>query len=339
MKITVKKSILILIGVVIVFLVFLYFNAGRPPARFKYGVTFSAAQAQSLGLDWKEVYNKMLDDKASNADGLGVKLVRVPVYWDQVEPKAGEYHFDDLDYQVKLAEQYNARLVLTMGLKAPRWPECHQPGWVKELNASDAADNALLSYIEAAVLRYYNSPAVAIWQVENEPFLQFGECGKMNKKLLDKEIALVKKLDPSRPILISDSGELSSWTEAGNRGDIFGTTLYRFVFSDVFKRYWVNYIPSWFYRIKAGWVRLLNPGKQIAIIELQAEPWTTKGILNTPIEEQFKTMSMKKFESILGVARATGLSPQYLWGVEWWYWMKDQGHPEFWERAKNLFEQ
>jgi len=333
MRRTVKKIILIFIAVVLAMGIFFYFNAGPlKPKKFEYGVTFSAAQAQNLGLDWKQVYSDALDN-------LNVKLIRIPVYWNQVEPQPGEYQFDDLDYQMGLAEKHNAKVILAIGIKAPRWPECYQPDWVKNSSGPGAADNALLSFLETVVQRYYGNPALDMWQVENEPFLGFGECPKMNKALLDREIALVKKLDPAHPVIISDSGELSSWTEAGNRGDVFGTTLYRFVFSDVFNRYWINYIPSWFYRVKGGWVRLLNPGKRIAIIELQAEPWTTKGILNTPIDEQFKTMSMGKFDSILDVARATGFSPQYLWGVEWWYWMRQNGHPEFWEKAKTLFNQ
>ena len=72
-------------------------------------------------------------------------------------------------------------------------------------------------------------------------------------------------------------------------------------------------------------------------MELQAEPWTTKGIPNTPIEEQFKTMSLDKFNTITGIAYSTGFTPQYLWGVEWWYWMKQNNHPEFWEKARQLF--
>lgn len=105
----------------------------------------------------------------------------------------------------------------------------------------------------------------------------------------------------------------------------------------MFERYWSNfYIPRWYYRFKGGIVRILNPGKKLIIAELQAEPWTTKGITNTPIDEQFKTMSIENFHYLTGFAKDVGFSPQYLWGVEWWYWMKTQNHPEFWEAAKKL---
>src|SRR5262249_11245346 len=110
-----------------------------------------------------------------------------------------------------------------------------------------------------------------------------------------------------------------------------------YVYSDVLKRYWTNfYFMPWVYRFKAGIIRLLHPGKQVIVSELEAEPWTTAGIPNTPISEQMKTMSLAHFNTITSLSAQTGFSPQILWGVEWWYWMKQHGHPEFWEAAKKL---
>lgn len=333
MKFFKKRKFLTGLAIVFLILLILYLNAGPLSQKTQYGVTFSPEQSKSLGLNWQANYLAMLDD-------LKIRDIRLSAYWDQVEPKQDKYDFSELDFLLSEAQKRNARVVLSVGRRLPRWPECHDPDWIKGLDQSQLK-NSLLSFIETAVTRYQNNPAVRVWQVENEPFLaSFGECPKPDAALLDSEIALVKKLDPSRPILVSDSGELSLWLNAGKRGDIFGTTLYRYVFSDVFKRYWVNYIPFWFYRLKAGFLRFLYPGKQVVIIELQAEPWTTKGITSTPIDEQFKTMSLDKFHTILNVAKSTGFSPQYLWGVEWWYWMKEkQGHPEFWDAARQLFAQ
>jgi len=241
-----------------------------------------------------------------------------------------------LDFQVQEAENHNAKLVLAVGRRLPRWPECHDPAWIQNLE-KNVLENALLSYVEVVVRRYQNNPAVEMWQVENEPFLSsFGICPKPDAELLDKEIALIKKLDPIRPILITDSGELSLWLKSGRRGDAFGTTLYRYVFSDIFNMYWINYNPYWLYRAKGGLLRLLNGPKELVIIEEQAEPWTPKGILGTSIEEQFRTMSIDKFEKMLSLGRAVGFEKHYLWGVEWWYWMKQNNHPEFWDMAKQL---
>jgi Beta-galactosidase len=289
--------------------------------KIEYGVTFSYPYAQSLGLDWQKSFLAMLDD-------LKPKYVRLSAYWDSTEPRQGEYDFGALDFQMKEAANHNTKAVMTVGRRLPRWPECHDPGWIQNLSKSSIT-TAQLSFVETITRRYQNYPNLFAWQVENEPFLStFGICPPLDTSLLDSEIALVKKIDPSRPVIITDSGELNWWFKATARGDIFGTTFYRYVFSDVLKRYWTNfYFVPIVYRFKAG------------LIELLAEPWTTKGITGTPIDEQFKTMGMDHFNTIVSYARATGFSPQYLWGVEWWYWMKDHGHPEFWERARELFNE
>ncbi len=311
-------------------LLFLYFYGDSSNKKIEYGVTFSQDQAKSLGLNWQEVYKALLTD-------LKVKRIRLSAYWDKTEPQKGVYDFSDLDFMLEEAKKQNAEVVLSVGRRLPRWPECHDPGWIKDLSP-EALQNDLLSFIETTVRRYQNNSAVTIWQVENEPFLgSFGICPKPNVNVLDSEIAMVKKLDPARPILISDSGELSLWLSAGKRGDMFGTTMYRYVYNDSFNMYWVSYVPYWTYRVRAGFLRLLYGRTQVVIIELQSEPWTTKGIVNTSLEEQFKTMSFEKFANMLSIAKATGFSPQYLWGVEWWYWMKGQGHGEYWDKAKTLF--
>lgn len=315
---------------IIFFIWLVSLNAGSKTKNIEYGVTFSQPYASSLRLNWKEVYLSILED-------LNPKHLRISAYWDEVEKQQGIFKFEDLDFQVNEASKRNVNIVLGVGRRLPRWPECHDPNWLNSLTVQ-VQQNAQLSYIEEVVNRYKNNQSIKYWQVENEPFLgTFGICPKLDENFFETELSLVKKLDPGRKIIVTDSGELNFWLKAGSKGDIFGTTLYRYVFSDVLKRYWTNPIPALFYRFKAGVLRFVRPGKQIAIIELQGEPWTTKGILSTPIEEQFRTMSFEHFNTIVKVAKNTGFNPQYFWGVEWWYWMKTQNHPEFWDKAKELF--
>lgn len=335
MKRILKIFILAFLGILLLAWIISWF--APKSAKIEYGVTFSAPYAKSLGLDPKVSYLAILDE-------LKPKYIRISAYWNEVEKTKGEFGFltdkeDDLHFQISEAAKRNVKIVVAVGRRLPRWPECHDPAWIGDMSSAEI-ENEQLSYVEAVVSKYQDESNIIAWQVENEPFLStFGICPKLDTAFLDSEIALVKKLDPSRPVIITDSGELSFWLSSGRRGDIFGSTLYRYVYSDVFKRYWTNHIPPIYYRAKAGLLRLLNPGKPVVIMELEAEPWTTKGIPNTPIQEQFKTMGMAQFNTILQVAKDVGFSPQYLWGAEWWYWMKENNHPEFWERAAQLFKQ
>lgn len=77
--------------------------------------------------------------------------------------------------------------------------------------------------------------------------------------------------------------------------------------------------------------------QETVLIELSAEPWLIAPIVETDLDTQFTRMNLEKFEDILSYARETRLARQYLWGGEWWYWLIDQGHPELWERGRELF--
>jgi len=230
---------------------------------------------------------------------------------------------------VAQAQERGAKIILAVGYRLPRWPECHQPEWVIDQRP------ALLGYMEKVVNRYKDNAAVFAWEVENEPFLSFGECPKLDVKLLDEEIALVRQLD-SRPIILTDSGELSLWVRAAKRADIFGTTMYRWVWNQQLGSYKYP-IPPGFFRLKERLVRLfVGWQKPFVVIELQGEPWTHKQIYEIPIEEQLKLMPLTEFISTIDYAKQTGFSEYYWWGAEWWYYLKQNGHPEYWDKVKEL---
>ncbi len=306
-----------------------------------WGVDFSQSHAEYLKLNWKEVYSAIIND-------LGVKNIKLHTNWDWVAGKKGEYYFDDIDWQIKQAEQNNVNIIYVVGLKTGRWPECHAPGWTQDM-PEDQQKAEVLKYITEVVGRYKDSKAIVNWQVENEPLFKFGECPSWyykNDKFLKEEVRLVKSLDPSRQVIVSDSGELSMWLNASKIGDIVGTTMYR--------RAWVNIssfgfsfsnpgfygaypIPPFFYSAKALIVKILS-GKKVICVELQAEPWTSKPIRDASLQEQLKSMNLGMFKKNVEYAKQTGLDTFYFWGAEWWYWMKEkQNSPEIWEEAKTLF--
>ncbi|MDP3934705.1 MAG: beta-galactosidase [Candidatus Giovannonibacteria bacterium] len=301
--------------ILLVFIVMLLTLSVPRKQKLIYGVTFSQKFSEELvGNDWRKNYIAVLDD-------LKIKDLRLVAYWDLLEPAEGKFDFDDLDWQITEAGKRGAKIILTLGRKTPRWPECHDPSWAK---ISHSYDGALLNYIKETINHYKDNPAVWSWQVENEPLFPFGECGTTQISLLNQEIKLVKSLS-DKPVILTDSGELGfAWPYLAVKSDIFGTTLYRYVSNRFFGNIRYSLIPAYYFRIKAWWAEKVL-GKQILISELQAEPWNN-GAMNPEI-----------FNEIISYAERSGFPKAYLWGAEWWYFMKEkQNKPEMWNAVKDL---
>lgn len=292
-----------------------------------YGTTFNYEYAQFLGLNPREVYKTIVEEWK-------FKYVRLSAQWNLIEKKPGEYDFIELDWMMKEATEHQTKIVLAVGQKTPRWPECHTPKWANDLN-EEQYRKALLKFIEVTVNRYKQSPALEIWQVENEPFLSFGVCRPFTHKMLQEELELVKKLDSTHPTLTSDSGELSTWRRTSRAADLFGTTMYRVVWNKYIKYWNYDWLPPSFYKLKLFLNRRsLNTAY---IMELQAEPWVPSGtVQESSLEEQYKSMNMERLKKNIEFAKRTGMPRAYLWGAEWWYWLEKQGNSEIIEYIKNL---
>jgi len=234
-----KQVLKKLLFVVLLFLLslgcFLFIGKPKQVENITWGVSFSQKYSEELGLDWKENFLAILDD-------LEVKNMRLIAYWDLIEKEQDNYNFQDLDWQIEQAKERDIKIILAIGKKVPRWPEHHKPYWT-ENQPKDDQNKKLLIYIEKIVNRYKDNENILVWQVENEPFInfQFGECEQFDETIVDDEIELVKALDPKHKVLITDSGELSTWRKAIKAGDIFGTTVYRIVMT-----------PNGFYGITIG---------------------------------------------------------------------------------------
>jgi len=73
-------------------------------------------------------------------------------------------------------------------------------------------------------------------------------------------------------------------------------------------------------------------------VELQTEPWAANQLYDGGNSDA-KTMTLDQFRQNIKFAQSTGFDTIYLWGNEWWYWMKEvHGQPEFWEEAKKLWQ-
>mgnify|MGYP001611620212 FL=1 len=302
----------------------------NPSRSIAWGVTFSDKFSRDLDLDPKDNFRAIIND-------LKVDRMRLIAYWDSIGKERNSFDFSDLDWQIGEAQKRNIKIILTIGMKVPRWPECHLPDWAKTLSKEER-EKELLMYLAKVIKRYKNSETITTWQIENEPFFSFGECPERGKDFLSNEISLLRSIDKSRPVLVTDSGELGLWLKSAKAGDIFGTTMYRRVYNKYFGR--VNYhLPPQFFIFKEKATRFLinDYSKKFIVIELAAEPWMPKQIYETSPEEQFKYFDFDFFKNTVKYAKSTGFSEYYFWGAEWWYYLKVRGHPEIWEEAQKLW--
>jgi len=318
---------------IIIFSVAIYFLLGDIPKTENptFGVIFSQKHSRDLGLNWKSNYLAILND-------LKVKELKLITHWDLIESEENKFNFKDLDWQLLEAEKSGANVILVIGMKTGRWPECHIPDWAKDLD-QEKQQEFILRLVQMITTRYKESIPIVGWSVENEPFFTFGDCPWEDKEFLKEEIAMVKKVDSyyKRPILITDSGEGSFWVEAAKLGDVVGTTMFRTVWLSDMERYFTYPIPPFFYWTKKEIIKN-RFDKEVICSELQAEPWCSGLLYDCSLDEQKKTMTINEFRDNINFAEQTGLDKFYLWGSEWWYWMKEvQNQSQVWNEAKKLF--
>jgi hypothetical protein len=49
-------------------------------------------------------------------------------------------------------------------------------------------------------------------------------------------------------------------------------------------------------------------------------------------------MDLEQLQKNISYAKRTGLDTFYLWGSEWWYWLKEEkGESQIWQEIKKLF--
>lgn len=300
------------------------------------GTSFIPAYAESLGLDPQQTMGAILND-------LGVRHLRLVSYWNQMEPEQGRYDFSLLDWQFQKAEAAGAKITLSLGLRQPRWPECHMPAWAAELPSGTAEgtwQKHLERYIAQVVNRYKGSPALDSYQLENEYFLKgFGICTDFSRERLVNEYNLVKQLDPYHKLIIARSNNALGMPIGEPTPDEFGISIYKRVWdANLTHRYLEYPFPAWFYGFVAGGQKILT-GKDMMIHELQAEAWPPDGnIPAASLDEQNKSFNAERFKKRVEFGKGTGMREIYLWGSEYWYYrLQKLNDPSLWTVAKDEF--
>ncbi len=321
-----------------------YYMAKHASEPITIGATFSPSYARSFGLDPQEALDAMIND-------LGIKRLRFVSYWNKGEPTPGNYDFSELDWQFKMAEENGAKVTLALGLRQPRWPECHMPKWAAQ-QPKEVWSEELKTYMDKVIDRYKSSPALISYQLENEYFLSvFGECPDHSRERLVDEFNFVKSKDPTRPLIVTRSNNaVPSWPIGEPRSDINGASIYKRVWDKtVTNRYFEYPVPAWFYAFLAGGAELTT-GRNTFVHELQTEAWLpdNKGFNKSDyhmnevgsIPEQNKSMNADRLSQRFDYGVDTGMRTLDVWGVEWWYWRKEKAlDPSLWNAAKEKIKE
>lgn len=298
------------------------------------GASFIPDYAEQLGVDPQATLHAMLTD-------LGIKHLRLTSYWSDIEPTKGHYDFSTLDWEFAQADAAHAQVSLSIGLRQPRWPECHPPNWVDTSQPDSQWEPAIKQYMQAVIERYKNNPALQSYQLENEYFLKaFGQCQNFDRNRLISELSLVKQLDPKHPVIIARSNNALGVPLGQPTPDEFGVSVYKRVWDQTITRRYFEYpFPAWFYAFLAGTEEIVT-GKNTVIHELQAEPWPPYGesLQQTSIAVQNESLSPQRLKDRFQYGEATGIRQIDLWGAEYWYYRKVNLHdPDLWNVAKQEY--
>jgi hypothetical protein len=308
-----------------------------------FGVNFSCRQADYLGLDCFALFAEVLDD-------LGARYVRLSAYWSGIERRPGVYDFSEIDRLLDLAHSRGALVTVTVGMKAQRYPEFWLPRWLApQITApvkgfpedTPALQEALFPYLEATAAHLGAHPAVEAFQVENEPFTAPESISKgwsIRPEFLLREIDAVRAADPGGHPIVVNHGSWSRWDTRWrwivDNADVLGQSVYT-------KR---QHGPwPWFYLqpFRWGWFTPALPeqartaeerGKALWITELQGEPFEHPAVdLRRTPTGAADSNSPAWLRQNVELARRSGASRVYVWGVEWWAYLRDRrDDPSLW---------
>lgn len=267
---------------------------------------------------------------------LNPSFIRLACYWDEIEPEEGSYIFEPLCQLLNFCEERHQAVVLTVGVKAPRWPEFYWPNWVKKLSPADRQQR-LHSYLRKVLAECGGYDCVQVWQIENEPLDPSGPDNQIiNQSDLAAEVALVKSQD-HRPVLITVWGNAlrgrpDVWQQAKELADIVGIDIYPRQFVKTIG--WKNWYQGPDLSIADINQMITKLGKTCWVTELQAEPWEA----STAAYWQQGGGFLKFVEKHLAFAQQLQADQVLLWGVEFWWELQRQGNTQVWQTFSDLVD-
>jgi len=319
-----------------------------PRGKTMLGISIRPRQMEAFGLEPVMTVKTLLQHQFD--------LVRIPAYWNRVEPRSGVFDTSEPDWLLEAAERAGKQVIMSVGaVKNFGYPEFFVPEDQLEQPLAEGSlvrpstHAALLEgasrFVRDIVKRYANRSSVIAWQLEHEAVDPLGveHSWRLSEDFVKAELEALRSVDPTRPVLMngflptSSVVGVSQWWRTRDQGDslavasrladIVGIDFYprhalfamrqRTFYMDGADRPWRRWLTT-------STMRAIHKhGRRIMVSEGQAEPWEA---VTTPPDPDNRAMFSCRPEDVIrnynaAMAWAGGQSPlqAYLfWGAEYW---------------------
>ena len=285
-------------------------------------------------------------------DTLQPDLVRLPIYWSQVQPWPDTFDFSATDALVTVIRQHNrhlrrpTRIVFVIGARNLAYPEVYLPGWLPNAQGSNlrkiVASPAYTTYLRTAAAYYAGLPELYAWQIENEPLdsvtTNTDYAPALTATSVDNGIDTLRAADSTHPIVVTtfNSSHITldkqghsplAWlyrllpgpkaaghpTETLQMGDVLGLDVYVVTPTTPLAEDPATERIAWKSDTIIYWsTQARLANKQLWITEMQGIPW--QGAPGFTSQDLVDSAS---------AYRDRGASVVLLWGVENWVFNRE----------------
>lgn len=288
------------------------------------GTTYSHQEIECLKLDNEQAFDELLL--------FDFDIIRLCCYWSESEPEKNTFGFSKIEKLLDKCEKSGQKIVMTIGMKSPRWPEFYIPSWLEGCSIPSLMPQISL-FFEKAVEQLERYSCIEYWQVENEPLDKSGpDKLSITAEMLKQEIKLIKALDSKRPIIVN------AWMNHIKKNNLMDTLtgMADIIGFDIYYK-----IPT-----KEGiYIGPKNPlsyfqkqiklsQKPVWITELQAEPWEKDEI--EKMQPNPPSMSPALLKENFEKTKSLNPAAILFWGYEYWYLRKEKDDKRLWNCVRDI---
>jgi Beta-galactosidase len=332
------------------------------------GLSFRSPQVAALGLDARTTLDTLLT--------YPFQLIRLGAYWKQIEPEAGTFYTDELDWQIDAAERAGKQIILCVGaMKTFGYPEFFVPAHhlkqpfpehtLIKPSAYPSLLTAATAFITRLVERYKQRKGIVAWQLEHEAVDPLGveHSWRLDAAFVEKEMEALRKADPTRPVLLNGflptslPVRLSQWWQTRDQGDSLAVAqrMADMVGIDYYPRHALLAVGAktvyldgsqspwqqWRRKQIFAWTRA--HGQKLMIAEGQAEPWE---MVTTPPNPDKQGMYsclpeqiITNYNTCMRWSRPEAPLYAYLfWGAEYWLLRKQSADASYMQAFARILE-